>query len=652
MEINRYIHDRIFNYLIAKNESDPNFLFRLRRSNRFDRLAKGFWFHGNEKYLALSFWSGSDWKNKTPNISFLFVNDGEVYLELSAKDSDVKTYFFINEFKDKDKKIKVSGDEKYINSTAFENDGLGMKFLKKLNLKWNISNLDSILGILIKDYKKEIDSKIKNWLINKPKQESNRLGFIDKNDFKKLSNRIKEYQKILREKEILDNPFSITTETVIYKYLDGEYDKKLDDKLKILLDDLPISISEINISKYKELENIQIENISKNKQWIFITGENGAGKSSLLEAIIIGLNGNIDNNLILNSNEFKVKLSVNKDDTLINNAVERNTFIDGETFTKINEFACYGPNRFDISSSPSTSSIDYKGKTFNLFNGNGKLLNIEEALIKWELKADLFDYYNSFLTKTKSKKTSNPDYDNPYSFYEKYFNIYSQIKEIFIGKGEDTDDYTPGLLPSVVEMASERTKDDDKIYYSIRTELEGKKKSILFNELSTGNKSLVAMIGDLILRFIERSHILTPFEFPDPSEFEGIVLIDEIDAHIHPKWQMTIPKLLSDIFPRLQFIVTCHSPIPFMGIPDKDRSVFIKLKKDENQNILAEQLDYLDLKELTPETILTSPLFDFENLYGELDSNLRFSTEKDYNEEVFNRLLDKKLNALANKLKK
>jgi predicted ATP-binding protein involved in virulence len=41
----------------------------------------------------------------------------------------------------------------------------------------------------------------------------------------------------------------------------------------------------------------------------------------------------------------------------------------------------------------------------------------------------------------------------------------------------------------------------------------------------------------------------------------GVVLIDEIDLHLHPQWQMTILKMLTEVFPRVQFITTTHSPI-------------------------------------------------------------------------------------------
>lgn len=45
-----------------------------------------------------------------------------------------------------------------------------------------------------------------------------------------------------------------------------------------------------------------------------------------------------------------------------------------------------------------------------------------------------------------------------------------------------------------------------------------------------------------------------------PQQTEGIVLIDEVDVHLHPKWQQTILSQLRDAFPCIQFIVTTHSP--------------------------------------------------------------------------------------------
>lgn len=75
------------------------------------------------------------------------------------------------------------------------------------------------------------------------------------------------------------------------------------------------------------------------------------------------------------------------------------------------------------------------------------------------------------------------------------------------------------------------------------------------NQLSDGEKDLLALVGDLTRRIA----IANP-GLADPLQGEGIVMIDEIELHLHPTWQrMIIPKLTA-IFPNLQFIVTTHSP--------------------------------------------------------------------------------------------
>jgi predicted ATP-binding protein involved in virulence len=68
------------------------------------------------------------------------------------------------------------------------------------------------------------------------------------------------------------------------------------------------------------------------------------------------------------------------------------------------------------------------------------------------------------------------------------------------------------------------------------------------------------MIGDMMLCLFEQQ-----IEVVDPAELAGIVLIDEIDIHLHPKWQKRVPEILHENFPKVQFIVSTHSPIPLLG---------------------------------------------------------------------------------------
>ncbi len=83
------------------------------------------------------------------------------------------------------------------------------------------------------------------------------------------------------------------------------------------------------------------------------------------------------------------------------------------------------------------------------------------------------------------------------------------------------------------------------------------KKGLIFDitQLSDGEKCLLAMVGDLARRLA-----LANPQLKNPLNGEGVVIIDEIDLHLHPSWQrMVIPKLC-EIFKNCQFIVSTHSP--------------------------------------------------------------------------------------------
>ena len=114
----------------------------------------------------------------------------------------------------------------------------------------------------------------------------------------------------------------------------------------------------------------------------------------------------------------------------------------------------------------------------------------------------------------------------------------------------------------------------------LRMEVEKNGKTLKVNQLSDGEKCLMALVGDLARRMA----IANPLR-ANPLEGEGVILIDEIDLHLHPKWQrMIIPKLL-DVFPNAQFIISTHSPHVITQV--QPESLF--LLKQTDSGIVAEQ---------------------------------------------------------------
>lgn len=80
-------------------------------------------------------------------------------------------------------------------------------------------------------------------------------------------------------------------------------------------------------------------------------------------------------------------------------------------------------------------------------------------------------------------------------------------------------------------------------------------KTLRIEQLSDGYRTTLAMVMDIASRMAEANP-----DMKDPLQTEGVVMIDEIDLHLHPGWQQTILLDLMDTFPNVQFIVASHSP--------------------------------------------------------------------------------------------
>ena len=84
------------------------------------------------------------------------------------------------------------------------------------------------------------------------------------------------------------------------------------------------------------------------------------------------------------------------------------------------------------------------------------------------------------------------------------------------------------------------------------------------SQLSDGIKNMLAMIADIAYRCVLLNGHL---EDQAAKKSPGVVMIDEVDMHLHPQWQQTVIKALRDAFPRIQFIVTTHSPQVLSTVP-------------------------------------------------------------------------------------
>lgn len=87
--------------------------------------------------------------------------------------------------------------------------------------------------------------------------------------------------------------------------------------------------------------------------------------------------------------------------------------------------------------------------------------------------------------------------------------------------------------------------------------------------LSHGYQSVIAWVADLV------GHIVLEADLElEPADMLGLVLLDEIDLYIHPRWQVGMISALKEVFPRIQFVATTHSPLILAGLrPDRDEVV-------------------------------------------------------------------------------
>ena len=118
----------------------------------------------------------------------------------------------------------------------------------------------------------------------------------------------------------------------------------------------------------------------------------------------------------------------------------------------------------------------------------------------------------------------------------------------------------------------------DRKPLAMKVKKDGKYLNI--NQLSDGEKCTIALFGDLARRMA-----LANPQKDNPLEGSGVVLIDELDLHMHTSWQRKVLDVLKETFPNIQFIITTHSP-QILGEVDDTFNLFYLYRDVENKEIL------------------------------------------------------------------
>ena len=150
------------------------------------------------------------------------------------------------------------------------------------------------------------------------------------------------------------------------------------------------------------------------------------------------------------------------------------------------------------------------------------------------------------------------------------------------------------LFPGVTDFSFKKDGDDERVVVVFSA---GKDGDVRFEELGFGYQTTLTWLTDFCKRMFE----LYP-DAENPLHEEAVVLVDEIDLHLHPKWQRDLVPTLSKIFPNVQFIVTTHSPHVLQSM--EDVNLYVLRRNAESGEIEAERSNVTNFTGWTVEEIL------------------------------------------------
>lgn len=522
------IHAKVLEILLDERKTNKNFRFQLRRTNRFNRLANGYWFHGNDDYMAISFWSGMDWRNKTPNIFFVIWGDGYTKLEISVSDSEEK-YTFIHD------ELLPALTKRFDLTLDFETSK------DQHHYKDMGANYEASLRHFLANEKVAIDEVIAHaesrYYATLPP--GNKIEFIREEDFQK------HLAKTLSYRDAPKPPAR------------------------------SVGITQADIHRFGNINSTVSLTIPEGTRWIFLTGENGAGKTTILRALTLALHPPAVAQLHAEDKpqpyEIDISLTSNIDGVFTRSAHAAIPPSGMPAQQPILAFAAYGASRLLTYDHKTPPDAERSATAYSIFHHDAILQNLDRFL----------------KTLANGSALQKERLEN--------------IKELLTDKE---------LIPQLAKI--ELPDDGSEALYYEQDDSKEEYDSVPFRKLASGVKSLIAFLGDMLTRLFELQPDIT-----DPTDLSGVVLIDEIDIHLHPAMQKKIVEVLSASFPNIQFIATTHSPITLLGA--SQNSIFYRVRRTRSDGVHVEQIDF-DVKNavsrLTPNIILTSPIFGMSEVFN------------------------------------
>ena len=309
---------------------------------------------------------------------------------------------------------------------------------------------------------------------------------------------------------------------------------------------------------------------------IYLLGANGDGKTLLLDAIYLAFNGNYVNRL--KSEDVGAAQDMLKGDiSTLSGWDNKGVAYSVQRSVQLKNLFAYGVHRGRYDSMTANAAEKYGFMT--LFSINKTLINPSE----WIEKVCLIE-----LMKSGSQGV------------------------IQFGIGQQTTERMK-QLQEIFDVVLDRKV---IVYYDlvencIMYEEEGAK--LKFDVLSEGYRSTIIFMCDLLHRLYQSN----PDSIFDQRDVAGVVLVDEIDAHLHPKWQREIVGHLRKLFPQIQFIFTTHSPYIIQGAGNE--ALIYRVYRENGKTCTSEPYHRNRLNRMMINTLSTSPIFGLDN--ARLDPN-------------------------------